>query len=397
MRTITALALSTMGLATLASSALAASAGPRFYGDPPDAHHPWAVHDGNRPQPKIVTPGTFSSPEQAGKPPSDAIILFDGTDLSKWRGEKGDAQWKVENGYMEAAPGTGQIQTRDEFGDCQLHVEFATPVKVEGDSQGRGNSGVFLMGMVEVQVLDSYNNVTYADGHAGSVYGVNPAMANVIRPPGEFNVYDIVFRRPIFKDGKEVDPGYVTVFINGVLVQDHTRLEGPTGHMGRSQPRPFPAKGPLSLQDHGNPTRFRNIWYRPLPPRPIEGGTDGYLTTEATMAKRKEIAANIREDAANLDDGNSPLPQMLRYMESLVYEKNEDAEAKVKELGRSYVASLKALEDEKLQGKKDEVKSVSGNFKYLAKFNILPASFETASALDEMIKAQGWDKEKKKR
>lgn len=397
MRTITALALSTLSLATLTSTALAASAGPRFYGDPPDDHHPWAVHDGNRPQPKIVTPGNFSSAEQPGKPPSDAIILFDGTDLSKWRGDKGDAQWKVENGYMEVAPGTGQIQTRDQFGDCQLHLEFATPSKVEGDSQGRGNSGVFLMGLVEVQILDSYNNITYADGHAGSVYGVNPAMANVIRPPGEFNIYDIVFRRPIFKDGKEVDPGYVTVFINGVLVQDHTRLEGPTGHMGRSKPVPFPEKGPLSLQDHGNQTRFRNIWYRSLPPRPIEGGTDGYLTTEATMAKRKQIAADIREDAASLENANNPLPQMLRYMESLVYETNEDAEAEIKKLGQAYIGSLKALDNAKLQGKKDEVKSVSGNFKYLSRFNIVPASFETAAALDEMIKAQGWDKEKKKR
>jgi hypothetical protein len=397
MRPIKALALSTLSLATLTSTALAASAGPRFYGDPPDDHHPWAVHDGNRPQPKIVTPGNFSSAEQPGKPPSDAIILFDGTDLSKWRGDKGDAQWKVENGYMEVAPGTGQIQTRDQFGDCQLHLEFATPSKVEGDSQGRGNSGVFLMGMVEVQILDSYNNITYADGHAGSVYGVNPAMANVIRPPGEFNIYDIVFRRPIFKDGKEVDPGYVTVFINGVLVQDHTRLEGPTGHMGRSKPVPFPEKGPLSLQDHGNQTRFRNIWYRSLPPRPIEGGTDGYLTTEATMAKRKQIAADIREDAASLENANNPLPQMLRYMESLVYETNEDAEAEIKKLGQAYIGSLKALDNAKLQGKKDEVKSVSGNFKYLSRFNIVPASFETAAALDEMIKAQGWDKEKKKR
>jgi len=387
------LSFCSLTLCALASTALAASSGPRFYGDPPDDHHPWAVHDGNRPQPKVVTPGTFSSQEQAGKPPSDAVILFDGTDLSKWQGDKGDAKWKVENGYMEVVPGSGQIQTREGFGDCQLHVEFATPRKVEGSSQGRGNSGVFLMGLVEIQVLDSYDNITYADGHAGSVYGVSPAMANVIRPPGEFNVYDIVFRRPIWKDGKELDPGYVTVFINGVLVQDHARLEGPTGHMGRSKPRPFPEKGPLALQDHGNPTRFRNIWYRPLPPRPIEGGTDGYLTTEATMAKRREIAAQIRKDA----EGLSGTSQMLRYLESLVYEKNEAAEQKVKELGNQYVAGLKALPNDQLQSKKDEVKSISGNFKYMSKFNLLPASFEPAAALDQMIKEQRWDQEKKKK
>jgi hypothetical protein len=374
---------------------LAASSGPRFYGDAPDEHHPWAVHDGNRPQPKVVTPGTFSSVEQPGKPPSDAVILFDGTDLSKWAGDKGDAQWKVANGYMEVAAGTGQIRTREEFGDCQLHLEFATPSKVEGSSQGRGNSGVFLMGILEIQVLDSYDNITYADGHAGSMYGVFPAMANVIRPPGQFNVYDIVFRRPIFKDGKEVDPGYVTVFINGVLVQDHTRIEGPTGHMGRTKPTPFPEKGPLALQDHGNPTRFRNIWYRPLPPRAVEGGTDGYLTTEATMAKRQEIAASIRKDADAIPETET-LQRMLRYMESLVYQSDDATEQKVKELGNKYVASLKALPADQLAGKKDEAKSVNGNFGYMFKFKRLPSGFEPAAALNQLIKDQGWDKEKKK-
>lgn len=374
-------------------AALGASSGPRFYGDPPDDHHPWAVHDGNRPQPSHVTPGSFSTPEQAGKPPSDAVVLFDGTDLSKWKGDKGDAKWKVENGYMEVVPGSGQIETREQFGDCQLHVEYAAPKEVKGESQGRGNSGVFLMGMVEIQVLDSFNNITYADGHAASVYGVNPPMVNVIKPPGEFNVYDIVFRRPIFKDGKEVDPGYVTVFVNGVLVQDHTRLEGPTGHMGRSRPRPFPEKGPLSLQDHGNPTRFRNIWYRSLPARPIEGGTDGYLSTEATMAKRKEIAASIRQDAQSL----SGQQQMLRYMESLVYEQDPATVEKVTQMADQYVQSLKGLPNDQLQAKKDEVKSLSGNFGYMTKFSLLPKSFAPAAALAQMIKDQGWDKEAKKK
>ena len=179
---------------------------------------------------------------------------------------------------MECVPGSGYIRTKEKFGDCQLHVEWAAPAKVEGDSQGRGNSGVFLMGLVEVQVLDNYNNPTYADGFAGSVYGVNPPMANALRPPGEFQVYDIVFRRPIYKDGQAARPG-----LRHRLCQWRARagphaLEGGTGHMGRSQPGPFPDDGPLKLQDHGNPVRFRNIWYRPLPPRAVEGGTDGYLT-----------------------------------------------------------------------------------------------------------------------
>jgi len=379
-----------------ASSAALAASGPRFYGDPPDEHHPWAVHDGNRPQPKVVTPGTFSSPEQAGKPPSDAIILFDGTDLSKW--ESGDgtpAKWLVKEGYMQVAPSTGEIRTKEKFGDCQLHVEWAAPSKVEGDSQGRANSGIFLMGMVEIQVLDSFNNITYADGHASSVYGVSPAMVNALRPPGEFQVYDIVFRRPIHKDGKLVDPGHVTVFVNGVLTQDAFPLEGGTGHMGRSKPGPFPEKGPLSLQDHGNPMRFRNVWYRPLPPSPVEGGTDGYLSTEATMAKRNEIAASIRSDAEKMADAGS-LSQMLRYMESLVYAQDDAVLRKVEQLGADYVQKLKALPADQLTGKKDEAKSIAVNFKYMTRWKLLPATFAPAADLDALIRQQGWDKEKKR-
>src|SRR5204863_3662678 len=178
-------------------------------------------------------------------------------------------------------------------------------------------------------VLDNYDNPTYADGFAASVYGVNPPMANALRPPGEFQIIDIVFRRPVYKAGKVVDPGYVTVFCNGVLMQDHTPLEGPTGHLRRPTPGPFPESGPLKLQDHGNPVRYRNIWYRPLPPRAVEGGTDGYLSTEATTAKRKEIAAMIRDDAAKLPEGSTA--SLLRLAESLYYEKDQAAYEKVEQ------------------------------------------------------------------
>lgn len=377
----------------ITTPAFAASAGPRFYGDPPDEHHPWAVHDGNRPQPKRVVPGTFSSADQPGKPPADAIVLFDGTDLSKWTTDKGEpAKWLVKDGVIEVAPGTGTMRTRDPFGDCQLHIEWAAPGKVEGESQGRGNSGIFLMGMLELQVLDSYNNVTYADGHAGAYYGINPPLALPLRPPGEFQVYDIVFRRPIYRDGQAVDPGYVTAFLNGVLVQDHTVLEGSGGHMGRTNPGPFPEKGPLTLQDHGNTTRFRNIWYRELPPRPSQGGTDGWLSTDATMAKRKEIAATIRQDADKLKDATNPVPEMLRVFESLVYEAEPATAQKAEQMAGQYVERLKALPADQLAGKKDEVKNLNDVFKYLTRFKILPATFAPKAAIEEMIKAQGWDK-----
>lgn len=389
----TFVALSTLFLFTAAGQS-ASFVGPVFYGDAPDDHHPWAVHDANRPQPTIITPGTFSSQEQPGKPPADAVVLFDGTDLAHWEADSGQGvptKWVIKNGAMECVPGSGYIRTKDKIGDCQLHVEWAAPTKVEGDSQGRGNSGVFLMGLVEVQVLDNYNNPTYADGMAGSVYGVNPPLVNALRPPGEYQTYDIVFRRPIYKDGKEVDPGHVTVFENGVLVQDHTRLEGGTGHMARAKPGPFPEAGPLKLQDHGNPVRYRNIWYRPLPPRPVEGGTDGYLTTEATMAKRKELAANIRQDAEKMDSAN-PLRQMLRFAESLVYAKDDATFQKVEQMAAQYVAGLKQLSADALKPKKDEVKHLRDVFRYLARFKIIPTDFAPKTQIEEIVKEQNWDK-----
>jgi prepilin-type processing-associated H-X9-DG protein len=372
-------------------SAVGAAGIPAFYGDPPDEHHPWAVHDPNRPQPKAVTPGTFSSQELPGKPPSDAFVLFDGASLDKWQSANeggGPAKWVVKDGTFEVAPKTGDIRTRDEFGDCQLHIEWAEPADVSGSSQGRGNSGIFLMGLVEVQVLDSYNNITYADGHASSVYGVMPPLVNAIKPPGQFQVYDIVFRRPIFQGDKMVDPGYVTVFVNGVLTQDHTPLEGATGHMGRTHPRPFPVRGPLKLQDHGNNVRFRNIWYRPLAPRPIEGGTDGYLTEEATMSKRKQIASDIRADAQHL----SGVPQLLRLMESLEYEKDAPTVEKVQAAAAAYVQKLKQLPASQLASEKDQAKRLNDAFAFLLKKKILDVSFAPATQLDAIIKEQKWDK-----
>jgi len=376
------------------STSHAAVSAPPFYGDPPDEHHPWAVHDGNRPQPKEVTPGTFSSEAQPGKPPSDAVVLFNGKDLSNWQSEKkdGPAKWLAQDGVMQVVPKAGTIHTKEEFGDCQLHIEWAEPKDVQGTSQSRGNSGIFLMGLCEIQVLDSYHNATYADGHAASIYGVSPPMANALRPPGEFQVYDIVFRRPIYKQGQLVDPGHVTVFVNGVLAQDHAALEGPTGHKKRTHPAPFPEKGPLALQDHGNPVRFRNIWYRPLPPRAIEGGTDGWLTTEATMAKRAQIAADIRQDADRLADPANPVPQLLRLIESLVYDKDAATVQKVEQMTLAFVQKVKQLPADQIAAKKDEVKHVDAALDYLTKNKILPPTFGPKTETDNLIKEQRWGK-----
>ncbi len=229
----------------------------------------WKIHDPDRPLPPVIAPGTASTQDAPGRPPSDAVVLFDGKDLSKWAHKDGSAaKWKVENGYLETVPKTGYIYTREAFGDCQLHVEFAEPTPPKGESQERGNSGVFLMGLYESQVLDSYENKTYADGQAAAVYGQYPPLVNASRPPGQWQSYDIVFHGPRFaKDGKLLRPARVSVLHNGVLVQDNVELSGPTAHGARPPYTPQPEKLPLALQDHSNPIRFRNIWIRELKSR----------------------------------------------------------------------------------------------------------------------------------
>ena len=226
----------------------------------------WKIHDPDRPLPTIVTPGTASTQDAPGKAPSDAIVLFDGTSLEQWLSNDGStAKWKVENGYFEVVPKTGNIHTKNAFGDCQLHVEFSEPIPPHGESQGRGNSGVFLMSTYEIQVLDSYENKTYADGQAAAVYGQYPPLVNASRPPGQWQSYDIVFRGPRFENnGKLLRPARITVFQNGVLVQDNVEPTGPTEHGERPPYKPGPDKMPLALQDHGQPVRYRNIWLRPL-------------------------------------------------------------------------------------------------------------------------------------
>jgi len=220
---------------------------------------PYRVHDKARPRPRIVTPGA-----EAHLPPSDAIVLFDGTDLSGWSGRDGAAQWAVVDGYMEVVPGTGGIESQTHFGDCQLHIEWAAPAEVKGDSQGRGNSGVFLMGQYEIQVLDCYDNPTYADGTAGAIYGEYPPLVNACRKPGAWQRYDIVWKGPRFDGDRLIRPASVTVFLNGVLLHLDQELIGPTGHRDVHTYAPHPETGPLALQDHRDAVRFRNIWYRPL-------------------------------------------------------------------------------------------------------------------------------------
>lgn len=221
----------------------------------------WLDHDRARPQPPVVTPG------EAGKPPSDAAVLFDGKDLSSWVSMDGTpTKWISRDGYMECVKGSGYVRTLQNFGDCQLHVEWAAPVPAQGEGQGRGNSGVFFgLDRYEVQVLDCYGNTTYADGSTAAIYGQYPPLVNVCRPPGQWQTYDIIYTAPRFDpEGKLVSPVRLTVFQNGVLVQNNVALVGPTSWLERAPYQTHPEKQPLSLQDHGNPVRFRNIWVREL-------------------------------------------------------------------------------------------------------------------------------------
>ena len=225
----------------------------------------WRVHDGTRPQPRVVDPGTPSTLEAPGRPPSDAIVLFDGKDLSHWVTDGGaPPRWKVADGYMEIPKNGGSLISKEQFGDIQLHLEFATPNPPSGIDQGRGNSGVIIMGRYEVQVLDSYENQTYPDGQCASIYGQYPPLVNASRKPGEWQTYDIVFIAPRFDGDRLVSPAYMTVFHNGVLVHHHAEVLGAMTHRALAKYTPHGPKGPLLLQDHGNPVRYRNIWVREL-------------------------------------------------------------------------------------------------------------------------------------
>ena len=222
----------------------------------------WHVHDGLRPQPPIVAPAPSD-----GKPvpaPADAIMLFGGKTLENFRmGDGKPGAWKLDGGAM-VANGSGDLFTKREFGDCQLHVEWAVPAKVDGGGQGRGNSGVWLGGRYEVQVLDSFGNRTYPDGQAGAVYGQYPPLANASRKPGEWQTFDIFYTAPRFSGNMMDAPAYVTVIHNGVLVQNHVAILGDTAHAALAKYNGTGTTGAIRLQDHHNPTRFRNIWVRPL-------------------------------------------------------------------------------------------------------------------------------------
>jgi len=350
-----------------------------LYGDTPDAKHAWAVHDWNRPKPVKVEVNEKGIP-------SDAIVLFDGTKESfekNWQSEKGGKPtWKCENGMFSGKEGwgLGSVRTKAEFGDCQLHIEYMHPADTKslGGPQMRGNSGVFLMGAqygYEVQVLESYYTSremegkpgyvdNYADGQAGSVYAENPPMVNPQRKPGEWQVYDIVFHQPVWDGDKLLHPGSITVFFNGVLVQDHWEMEGQTTHCKRRPLKPHPKKGPLLLQDHGCPVNFRNIWIRELPSR-WDNKTHSAMSAdpEKVMALRRETAARL---FAKIADPKAATAANVKALAEVVSYANEG------EYKAAFDAALEAYRAK--PGDKKEVEDVNKALDVLVRNNVVPAS-----------------------
>lgn len=350
-----------------------------LYGDAPDSKHAWAVHDWNRPKPAKVEVA-------ANGVPSDAVVLFDGTKESfekNWCDSKGNAPgWSYsDKGYFYTVPGWkngGQIATREEFGDCQLHIEYRTEPERYFTNKGpqmRGNSGVFLMGNYEIQVLESYWTSreaegtldfvdNYADGQAGAVYAENPPMVNPAKKIGEWQVYDIVFHQPIWKGDTLLHPGSVTVFFNGVLVQDHWEMEGLTTHCKRRPLAPHAKKGPLCLQDHGCVVQYRNIWLRPIPSR-----WDNLVHSEmsadpaAVMALRRETAAKLY---AKISDPKAATAENVKALGEVVSYANEG------EYAKAFSAALEAYRAN--HGDKKEVEDVNKALDVLVRAGILPQS-----------------------
>ena len=385
-------------LAGICGAALCVGAGERgifgLYGDTPDAKHAWAVHDFNRPYPKQVeTP--------AGKPPSDAIVLFDGTQESvdrNWCAADGKpTKWRVKDGAFVCTPRSGMACTRQSFGDAQLHVEWLSPVDdARKHGQLGGNSGVFPMGLYEIQILNSYDpdpdakvERNYPDGIAGSAYAENPPLVNASRPAGMWQSYDIVFHQPVWKDGKVLHPGTVTVFQNGVLVQDAWELEGMSTHRVRRPLVPHATKLPWKLQDHGDPVPFRNIWIREIPSR-----WDN--TTHSCMsAKEADVTALREQTAAKLFaqvDPATPDPKNVNgALEVLAYSLKPDYVAAAKKLCAGYEARLKSRSDKDLDAERTFVIGTLKGFNVLIKNKVVGQDdFPLRATLQQIAARKKW-------
>lgn len=341
----------------------------------PDATHAWAIHDRNRPNPvKIDAP--------AGKPPSDAIVLFDGTKESvekNWCTGGGEpCKWEVVDGEFRCVPKSGSARTKRSFADCQLHLEWKAPTPAKGLGQGRGNSGVFLFGLYEIQVLDSYltdpskspnPNPNYADGQAAAVYAQNPPMVNPARPEGEWQTYDIIFHAPVWEGEKLVKGPTVTVLFNGVLVQDNWEFEGSTYNLER-KPVPKGEKAyPISLQDHGNPVPYRNIWIREIPSvyaNTTHGGP-GVKAADVLALREKTAAALFAKLGPKAGDSGV----LNAALEILTYSKKSEYVALYRRCADDYVAKVSTWDDAAILKNETGIRSLDRACGVLVKYGVL--------------------------
>ena len=389
-----------MGMTAAALSAGTVLAG--VYGDVPDAKHAWAVHDRNRPNPTKVEPAPYV---KTGAP-ADAVVLFDGTKESferNWCDAKGEvSQWKLgTDGDFYCVPGWkngGSILTRGRFGDCQLHVEWRHDADITGKDQMRGNSGVFIMSNYEIQVLDSYGtnpadmqNPNYADGQAGAVYAENPPAVNPSRKPGEWQTYDIVFHQPVWEGNNLVHPGSVTVFFNGVLVQDHWEMEGLTTHAKRRPLAPHAKKLPISFQDHGCVVHFRNIWIREIPSR-WDNKTHGNMSADVDAVKklRRQTAAALY---AKIQKPLAPtVENMMAMAEVISYAKEGEYAETWQKLAEEFHGVLDKMTDAELAAKKGQLITLRNQLDTLIRGGVVKQSCGTRIRINAISLRLKWEK-----
>ena len=389
-----------MGMTAAALSAGTVLAG--VYGDVPDAKHAWAVHDRNRPNPTKVEPAPYV---KTGAP-ADAVVLFDGTKESferNWCDAKGEvSQWKLgTDGDFYCVPGWkngGSILTRGRFGDCQLHVEWRHDADITGKDQMRGNSGVFIMSNYEIQVLDSYGtnpadmqNPNYADGQAGAVYAENPPAVNPSRKPGEWQTYDIVFHQPVWEGNNLVHPGSMTVFFNGVLVQDHWEMEGLTTHAKRRPLAPHAKKLPISFQDHGCVVHFRNIWIREIPSR-WDNKTHGNMSADADAVKklRRQTAAALY---AKIAKPLAPtVENMMAMAEVISYAKEGEYAETWQKLAEEFHGVLDRMTDAELAAKKGQLITLRNQLDTLIRGGVVKQSCGTRIRINAISLRLKWEK-----
>ena len=389
-----------MGMTAAALSAGTVLAG--VYGDVPDAKHAWAVHDRNRPNPTKVEPAPYV---KTGAP-ADAVVLFDGTKESferNWCDAKGEvSQWKLgTDGDFYCVPGWkngGSILTRGRFGDCQLHVEWRHDADITGKDQMRGNSGVFIMSNYEIQVLDSYGtnpadmqNPNYADGQAGAVYAENPPAVNPSRKPGEWQTYDIVFHQPVWEGNNLVHPGSVTVFFNGVLVQDHWEMEGLTTHAKRRPLAPHAKKLPISFQDHGCVVHFRNIWIREIPSR-WDNRTHGNMSADVDAVKklRRQTAAALY---AKIAKPLAPtVENMMAMAEVISYAKEGEYAETWQKLAEEFHGVLDRMTDAELAAKKGQLITLRNQLDTLIRGGVVKQSCGTRIRINAISLRLKWEK-----